>query len=81
MKKILTSINGYSLNKCNTIFVNDEDGHHYAIHEDDIDAFDKALELCINSNYDDESMAEFYDLFGENQIGTDPLLWRQENLN
>lgn len=80
MKKILTSINGYSLNKCNTIFVNDEDGHHYAIHEDDVTTFVLSLEECISNNYDDESLEQFEDLFGENQIGTDPLLWRQENL-
>jgi hypothetical protein len=62
------------LTKANTIFVKDEDGHDFAIHEDDESLFYKILEEA----YVDDDFNELEDKF--HSIGGDPNIWRKQNL-
>lgn len=59
------------LTKCTAIFVQDGDGHDYAIHEDDEEYFEEVL---------DRSDEEFQEIFGDNYLGQDPNNWRKSNL-
>lgn len=64
------------LTKCNTIFVQDDDCHWYAIHEDDYEEFNKMLEDSFNNN----EYEEFEERFGDYRTGGDPIAWRNKNL-
>jgi hypothetical protein len=63
------------LTKANTIFVKDQDGHNYAIHENDKDVFYRIM----NEAYEQDDYYELEILF-PNMIGMNPEKWRQQNL-
>lgn len=73
MDKILS--NNKELTKANTVFVKDEDGHNYAIHEDDITLFfDLLLEGYKRDDFSGFESCDFY------SIGGDTISWREKNL-
>lgn len=76
MENFRKAIPHSELTKCNCIFVQDGDGHDYAIHEDDEDYFSEV----INRTFETDDYDEFQEVFGDNFLGCDPLDWRRENL-
>lgn len=76
MKMKSTPIPAEALTRCTAIFVQDDDCHWYAIHENDYELFNQMLEDSIeNGEYE-----EFEELFGDYRTGGDPISWRNENL-
>ena len=74
--KIRKAIPLEELTKCTAIFVEDGEGHNFAIHEDDDDYFTEV----INRGYETDDWEEFQEIFGDNYLGCDPHEWRKKNL-
>jgi hypothetical protein len=68
------------ITKCTAIFVQDDDGHWYCIHEDDRIEFSRLLNLSIKEDYDGPNFEEFDKKFGNNMIGMDPNMYREQYL-
>lgn len=64
------------LTKANTIFVKDDDGHDYAIYENDRQLFYTVMEEA----YKTEDFTDFEQLF-PNRCGGCPNRWREEHLD
>ena len=63
------------LNKSNSVFVKDDDGHDYCIYEGDVELFYTIME----EGYKTDNFELFEKLF-PNTTGGDPYIWRKQNL-